>query len=261
MAAISIITSSLNALPLLKHTAESIFQQSSSDWEWIVIDGASIDGTHEWLEATRSLRSNIQFISEADHGIYDALNKALPLIKGEWVIFLGAGDTFFNPNTIENGGSILSRISPSVSIVYGSVLFLEGLQDTQGYLCDVLWNGVSGSWNAARPIIPCHQGVFQRAELFRSFKFDDRYRIAADGELLLRELIANRAVYIGLTITRMLRGGVSNDRVNRLALIREVIAINKKVGIFWERPLYQCLVLVSNLCKHPFRIIRKKFSL
>jgi len=256
MSAITVITSTLNALPLLRHTAASILGQTYTHLQWIIVDGASTDGTVEWLEETIVKQKNCIYISEPDKGIYDALNKGLPHIQGKWVIFLGAGDTFIDARTIEKCIPLLSAATPDVTIAYGGVLWVTSVDDSSGYLCYERWRGLDGPWIAARPAMPSHQGVFHHSRLFRDgFSFDTRFRIAADSEIVLSELLAGKGMDLGLVVSRMLQGGTSTDRANRLRLIMESIRMNKKIGIFWTRPLLQISVLISNLLKHPFRVL------
>jgi len=254
---ITVITSTLNVLPLLRHTAASIWEQTYSDMQWIIVDGASTDGTVEWLKENCAQRLNCSYITEPDEGIYDAFNKALPLIQGEWVIFLGAGDTLADLHTLEKCVGLLSNVSAYITIAYGGVLWINHINDKDGYLCYEHWRGLDGPWIAARPAMPSHQGVFHRSILFKQgFRFDTRFRIAADGELVIRELLGNRGSDLGVVVAHMLQGGTSTNRLNKLRLVKESIHINSKLGIFWHRPFLQVAVLASNILKHPFRVFR-----
>src|SRR5688500_8811110 len=89
----SIITSTFNAAAALPSTAQSLARQTCRDFEWIVMDAASRDGTAEVARGFGELVTTL--VSEPDRGIYDAWNKALPRLRGEWVLFLGAGDSLF----------------------------------------------------------------------------------------------------------------------------------------------------------------------
>ena len=121
MSTVTIITSTLNSLEQLKHTAESIFMQSRGDWQWIIVDGASSDGTREWLNGIAGSHSNVDFISEPDNGIYEAWNKALPLVRGSWVIFLGAGDKLKNADVLQACIKYLDEAT-TLSREYGHIL-------------------------------------------------------------------------------------------------------------------------------------------
>ena len=101
----SIVTVVRNDLNGIKVTYDSILNQSNINYEWIVVDGNSSDGTKEYLI---NLNCNfINFISEPDKGIYDAMNKGILLCKNSYVVFLNAGDLFFDINTLKIVGEKL----------------------------------------------------------------------------------------------------------------------------------------------------------
>ncbi len=86
----SIITVCKNNLEELKTTFTSISSQSCKDYQWIVVDANSNDGTKEWL----SKLDSVTFISESDKGIYDGMNKGISLSDGKYMIFMNSGDCF-----------------------------------------------------------------------------------------------------------------------------------------------------------------------
>lgn len=260
MPRVSIVTASYNALPALEYTARSLFGQCNTDFEWLVVDGASIDGTPAWLAATARSRPRLRWISEPDRGIYDALNKALAMVRGQWVLFLGAGDTLVDDRVLEECGTRLDGLADTVTLAYGGVMLTQVPGSTEGVLCYVRWTGTGGRWVGARPAMPCHQGIFHRRELFDTgFRFDDRLPIAADAELVLRELLAGRGRDLDRMVACMVQGGASTARTRRLALIWESILVNRRVGIFWSRPLHQLIILCGNLVKHPWRLVRARW--
>lgn len=90
----SIITAVRNGLDDLQRTCTSLKQQTLQDFEWIVIDAASTDGTSRWLESLGGFTDRLQWISESDKGIADAWNKGLARASGDQVLILNAGDTY-----------------------------------------------------------------------------------------------------------------------------------------------------------------------
>jgi glycosyltransferase involved in cell wall biosynthesis len=240
MATLTIITSVLNAHPLLKHTADSIFHQSSKDWQWIIVDGVSGDGTGEWINQVALTYPNIVFICEPDNGIYDAWNKALPLIKGDWVIFLGAGDKLKSPTTLKQLADLLPLVPPDQNIAYGSVELIDNPQDESGSVSDQHWRGVGGPWSHCRPMLPNHQGIFHRASLFSHGRhFDASYRIAGDTALLLPELLKNGGHYLEIPVSMMLKGGMSQNLRNKILMMREIMRANRNSGLVLTRIHYQ----------------------
>lgn len=99
MTEFSIITVVRNDAAGLEQTATSLADQVFTDFEWIVIDGASTDGTQDSRESLP--RAPDHFVSETDRGIYDAMNKGSALATGRWVQFLNAGDSLCSPETLQ----------------------------------------------------------------------------------------------------------------------------------------------------------------
>lgn len=244
----TIITSTYNASAQLGRTADSIRQQTHHNIQWIVVDGASTDDTSETVRACSDVVTT--YISEPDHGIYDAWNKALPLIDGEWVLFLGAGDEFYSTSTLSELAECLRTATPTTNLVCGDVALLDANGKVKR-IQRAVWAGVSGPWILGRPILPQQTGVAHRASLFQAgFRFDTRCRITADNELLLRELMAGCGSFIPLTISRFDYSGVSSNQRNRMRMILETVYVNWKVGLGLNRPFYQVGVLLANILRH-----------
>ncbi len=221
---------------MLARTGLSLRQQVYRNFEWIIVDGASRDNTVEVAHGFDGLISVL--ISEPDNGIYDAWNKALPHITGDWVLFLGAGDELHESDTLQQLASLLPMLPDSITLAYGKVMDVDASGNLLG-VRDETWEGLDGRWVIGRPALPCHQGVLHRAILFQDdFRFDTRFRIAADSELLLRELIEGHGRGMALIVSRFLRGGISDTKNNRLQVIREVLRVNARVGILHRRPFY-----------------------
>lgn len=125
----SIITVCYNACSQLKKTIESVDSQSCNLYEHIIIDGASVDGTHALLKS--AVRENRIIVSEPDNGIYDAMNKGLGLAKGDYVIFLNAGDCFSEATTLQRyADAIFDNDYPG--IVYGQTQLVDNNGDIVG---------------------------------------------------------------------------------------------------------------------------------
>lgn len=248
----TVITSTFNAESELKFTADSLAAQTCRDFQWIIADGGSTDGTLAEVERYRDIVSVI--FSGKDRGIYDAWNKAIGHVAGEWVMFLGAGDVLHGPEVLARVAEALRTVPDHVTTVYGSVLMVSAPGESSGRLFDTDWQGVDGPWISGRPVIPCHQGVFHRASLFRDgFRFDDRMRISADTELVLGELVRGHGQKIDLLVSRFTVGGISQQKRHRLRKLYEVAKIDLRLGLFRRRPIYLAALLLVNALKHPFR--------
>ena len=94
---VTVVTVARNACDALRKTMASVMSQTYADLEYIIVDGASSDGTLELLEHAKGIR----WISEPDKGIYDAMNKGVAMSTGQWIIFMNAGDTFASDDALE----------------------------------------------------------------------------------------------------------------------------------------------------------------
>ncbi|WP_140909990.1 glycosyltransferase family 2 protein [Cognatiluteimonas lumbrici] len=252
----TIVTSTFNAAASLPRTARSLAGQTCRDFEWVVVDGASTDGTAEVARGFGDLVARL--VSEPDSGIYDAWNKVLPLVRGEWVLFLGAGDTLYADDVLERVSAALDSLSPGTTTAYGDVTVFDPATGEDTHVRNDGFQGLDGPWRGGRPVLPCHQGVFHHAKVFDGFRFDQRCRISADNELLLRELLAGRGARLELMVARFEAGGISAQPAGRLRMVCESVYINWKLGIFWRRAPYQLAVLGINALLHPLRLLRAR---
>lgn len=164
---ISIITVVKNGVATIERTILSVVNQDYLDYEYIVIDGVSSDGTLTILNKYSD--SIAKIVSEPDKGIYDAMNKGISLAKGEWIYFLGCDDVLYNNSLLSD--IFLSTQYKDYDIVYGNVLFLGN---------NVIYDGEFDYEKLCNRSI-CHQAIFYRKELFEiNGCFDTRYVNSAD---------------------------------------------------------------------------------
>lgn len=227
---ISIITSTYNAAEALPHTMSSIAEQTSRDYEWIVVDGGSTDGTVELLKRYGELVS--RWISEKDRGIYDAWNKACRLARGQWLIFLGAGDELASPSVLAEISEVLRSAYPAHEVVYGQ---LELISETERKPIERIarpWDEIKGKWQFFKPYLPMHPETFQHRTLFEcSEPFDLRFRFSADAHFLLRALQRKPPLYVPILIDRMPIGGVSTQPRNLLRIAKESRTMGAELGL------------------------------
>lgn len=221
---ITIITSTLNCRDSFCLTAASIESQIDAEYQWIVIDGGSTDGTLDVIEKYRSIID--YFVSERDRGIYDAWNKACKKISGDWVIFLGGGDIFLNNETLARVSSILQTMNETVSYAYGNVVLRR-----KGKRVMISGHINNDEWDLYRPKLPCHQGVFQRSKYLKIDQpFDDSYMIVADSKFLLKIRELGEQAYIPMDITMMATGGVSQSPRHVKQVRDEFLRLEKESG-------------------------------
>ena len=175
----SIITITYNNLAGLRKTAEFVAAQTYRDMEWVVVDGASTDGTREWLDNAQCTMRNLQILSEPDKGVYDAQNKGIGLAKGDFCFFLNAGDAFC-------GADVVARMmadSEGADIVYGNELVVDAGGRVVEHCKGVDDPGFVDLYNSCMK----HQATFIRRCLFDKYgKYDSTMRICADFDWFFR---------------------------------------------------------------------------
>jgi glycosyltransferase involved in cell wall biosynthesis len=248
----SVIVAVLNAAATLPRCLDSVVWQTLPDWELIVMDGGSTDGTQTIIE--RYGPSIAHWESAPDHGISHAWNKALRRARGAWMLFLGADDRLADEHVLERAHAELGR-EGNPRVVYGSVTML----DRAGRVVAT----AGRTWEEAgrdflrRNTIP-HQGVFHHRSLFeRHGEFDESFRVLGDYELLLRELKTERPRFLSdLTVVEMGAGGVSQQERNHYLATRELLRAQRKNGLtrmpYWLTPRY--------LRSTAFEILRRVFG-
>lgn len=170
---ITIVTVTYNCKNKVEKTIQSVLSQTYEDIEYIIVDGKSCDGT---LDVIRKYSENIsEIISEPDNGVYDAMNKAAKLAKGEWVNFMNAGDTFVSPDVVSK---LFSTDISNVGVLFGDTLCV-GQNGTFELRYQPNW------WK--HKIMPsCHQSIFVRRDVLKRFPFDLRFKVCADCDSFVR---------------------------------------------------------------------------
>lgn len=227
---ISIISSTFNAVNDLEKTIRSIKSQTYKNIQWIIIDGNSKDGTVELIKKNEDC---IDFwLSENDKGIYDAWNKAIEHIKGQWVFFLGAGDLLYSNNVLSDISSNLSNAYPKFNLVYGKVIVLD---DDNKIITEYgkSWNVLRDSWESIRLSLPPHSGCFLHTSFFKEkkYSFPVNLKIAGDSHILITAITEKEPLFIPMYINKMLFGGVSTSGESLLQIIKELKQINKEFDL------------------------------
>ena len=169
---LTVITICRNAKKMLEMTSESLICQKSINFQWIVIDGNSVDGTQNIIPKYE--KKCDLFISEPDDGIYDAMNKGLRYAKGEYVLFLNAGDTLYNSKTLSSINFSINR-----DLIVGDLYFRQKRERNKSP------KKLQGNYLLSK-MLP-HQATFFRRDIFDQYgRFDTSYRIAGDYEMFSR---------------------------------------------------------------------------
>ena len=200
---ISVITVSFNAAQTIQQTIDSVCQQTFANYEHIIIDGASTDGTVEILQDNSDRLGN--WISEPDAGIAEAMNKGVQLAVGKYLFFLQADDYLVDSHVFENISRLLQ--SRSAEILAFPVMFMSG--HTIQVLKPQVFSFKSRFKHSVR-----HQGVFTQKAVFDLIGgFDCRYKITMDLEHLFRAREAGFKMAVGRERVAVMRdGGLSSRR-------------------------------------------------
>lgn len=207
----TVITVCYNAVDVITETIKSLLSQKFSEYEYIIQDGGSTDGTLEEVRKLTGGRAGVSIYSETDAGIYDAMNKALVKAKGEYVFFLNAGDCLVNDAVLLRVNEYIG--SHSADIVYGDIIQVQGEKRElrkYGRFCQSSIYFLMGA-------CICHQAIFAKRELFDRKGFDITYQVCADREWLLFQK-KNDAVFgvMSFTISEVLIEGFSSNHINEL---------------------------------------------
>jgi glycosyltransferase involved in cell wall biosynthesis len=219
----SIITVTLNCAGQIEKTVTSIHNQTCADYEYIVKDGGSTDGT---IDRLRSLGVE-RIYSSADVGIYDAMNQAVALCQGEFICFMNAGDTFASPLVLEQAAEII-RQHPMKSFFCGDLLTLEAHPlhgcgpDGQGRLINF------PDHFTRRTLFTdsvCQQTWFVRRRLYEEHPLDTALSLNADHEFFIYWLTRDPQCYLHLPFitARYAAGGESERRRSELRRQRQIL--------------------------------------
>jgi glycosyltransferase involved in cell wall biosynthesis len=265
---ITIITVVKDNLEGLRATAASISRQKSNNFEWLVVDGFSIDGTFEFAE-TLLVNSHFSLIRARPLGIYNAMNLGLNIAKGDWIWHLNAGDVFLENNLIHEIQKTAAEHS-GLSVIATSVVYLSHL----GYAFSISSPKFvpKPSWNEARFH---HQGVIlHRATAIDCGGYDEKLALASDGRLLDEMIRRSNYVILPLLTVGFEMGGASSqnfrktleeissyrDYSHRFGPKLHLIIKNglREIVLGFEKSSFLRFLVVPYLIQRQFRIFKTK---
>jgi len=233
---LSVITVVYNNVRDVERTVLSVLNQTYLNIEYLVIDGASNDGTLEVLKRYEGRLAKL--ISEKDKGIYDAMNKGLNIACGDYVLFMNSGDEIYAADTVEK----IFASKPNADIYYG---------ETEMY--DEDWKSLGQrrhrvpetfSWKDFRfGMSISHQAIYIRRSLTQNY--DPQYKLSADIDWIIKA--ANKAEIIvntGMYVAKYLVGGMSKAK-HRESLIERFHIFSKHYGLIPN--LFNHSVIVAKL--------------
>lgn len=210
---ISIITINYNDENGLKKTIDSVVNQTWQNFEFIVIDGDSNDGSKAIIDSYKSVFTHA--VSEPDAGIYHAMNKGIALSKGEYLLFLNSGDILVDENTLLKTQEYLNG---NKSIYYGDIIYQEKDRQRQRVLPDELTFLFFLEHSLS------HQATFIQHNLFEViFLYNETYKIVSDWEFFIYAICKQNVSYqhIPLFITIYDTTGISSIKDNHPLMYKE----------------------------------------
>ena len=217
----SIIIPTFNSEATIATALESIAMQSFWDYEVLIFDNGSKDKTLDIIKKHGNTDLRLQWWSERDNGIYDAMNKGIGKAIGQWLFFLGSDDSFYSP-------LVLAQIKEAIEnnktrMVYGNVQLNKSI----GFNHDSLI--FAGEFHASRLLHAniCHQSVFYHESLFKEFGlFNTKYKLLADWDFNLRCFSHAEPFYVDMIVANFFAGASSSsgvDEVFKTDLVKNMV--------------------------------------
>lgn len=197
----SIITINYNNRSGLRKTIESVVSQTYDDFEFIIIDGGSTDGSaeiiHEYVDSID------YWVSEKDRGIYHAMNKGVAQAHGDYCIFMNSGDVFYDKRVLNE----VSNSNANEDIIVGKVV----IDDQDNIISPPPKSGELTLYHLYSGAIP-HQGSFIRTELLKKYPYDEDLKISSDWKFFVQTLILDNCSirYLDVYIARYDTDGFSS---------------------------------------------------
>ena len=207
---LSIITINYNNKVGLQKTIDSVVCQTWRDFEWIVIDGGSTDGSKELIEQYQ--QHFAYWCSEPDKGVYNAMNKGVDKAKGEYLLFLNSGDALYDEHTLQK----VDDLHLDADIISGQVERMDNHQPLRIYDESILMQLYRDTLN--------HQGTYIKRTLFDDLRYDESLKIVSDWKFWLETIIWQNASVktIDLLVAKQDMTGISTG-VNILQYERKMV--------------------------------------
>lgn len=257
---ISVITINFNNRIGLERTIQSVISQTYQDFEYIIIDGGSNDGSKDIIEKYEKYFS--YWVSEPDNGIYHAMNKGVKQAKGEYCIFMNSGDFLCNPQTLKLATDKIKEVD--TDFCTGQLICCKNNK-----ICGVVFPHINPNFLIANKSIE-HQATFARRKWLNQYPFNENTKITGDWQNFITCISINGASYspINTAIAFYDTAGFSCTNSDILAKERQIFK-NSLIPTWFQRELDTILtndvhLFVVDKKKHPimFLIIKyiKKFK-
>lgn len=240
---VSIVTVCFNSVETIRDTIESVLAQDYDNIEYIIVDGASTDGT---LDVIEQYKNNIAYvISELDDGIYDAMNKGIALASGDVVGILNSDDFFSSKSSVS---SLMCGFEKGADAVYADLVYVDKNEESK--LSRLYSSAKFSKWKIRFGFMVPHPTFYAKRELFSKFgNYKLNYRVAADFELMTRFFNAQvKTKRVNEIVIAMREGGISSSGLKwRFHQNLEIVRACRENGI------YTNILLLA--IKVPFKIL------
>ena len=237
---LSIVTINYNNAEGLRKTMESVLAQTYTEIEYIIVDGASTDGSVDVIRELAT-RPTIKWVSEKDTGIYNAMNKGIRMATGEYIEILNSGDILFDANVnqrmIERLDQINSKREENVGILYGNMIKVNAagkVVGKSGYTEYSLRQFYSSTLN--------HDCAYIRRDLFEEYGlYDEQLKIVSDWKWYLQAIGLGKVKpeYVDIDVTIFDDGGISETNLAlRNAERRKVLEEVLPPAVLWDYDTY-----------------------
>lgn len=242
----SIVTINLNNLNGLKKTVESVLHQTCQDFQYIIIDGNSNDGSINYLKNLNY--KNFEIVSEKDKGIYDAMNKGIKLSIGDYIIFLNSGDFFPDNSILQSIKDFIDKSVNKIDFIYGDAYEYSPEKLKFYYKTSrkhlYAWYGMFAH----------HQSMVYSNEIIKKYDitFDLSYHLSSDWDFTLRFLNhCKKIIRLNFPVSVFEQGGYSD---------KFIIGLNEQYKIRRKTLKFSPLRSVAIYCYHfMLNIVRKTF--
>ncbi len=224
---VSVITCCYNRVATIRGAIESVLAQDYPDIEYIVVDGASKDGSLAVINEYKDRITTI--LSEPDHGMYEAINKGIRLATGDIVALVHSDDFLYDNH-------VVSDVVQEMEKTGADFLYADGLFVDAGNTYKVVRNWIGGKYSRRKVMfgwLPLHPTCYiKRSVIEQHGLYDETYKMAADTDFLIRYLYEARlkVTYLHRYVVRMRMGGMSTDRSRMKAMWKEDVTIMRKHG-------------------------------
>ena len=214
----SIITVVKNGFPEIELTIKSVLKQNYKDFEYIIFDGNSTDGTSEYIK--KNFKKEIKYFRKSDNGMYDGLNRATRYAKGDYLLNLHAGDFFYSSSTLDSLNRIIKK-NKAIDFFFSDLVYYNNKTNK----ITRIWSLPQKNKYKISSFKIAHTSLCLKRKIAQKIIYDDKLKISADTKYLLNLCKFYKGKYIKMFIIFMQTGGLSTSIKFSILKIKEDLII------------------------------------